>query len=52
MSEVRRKYTREFKLEAVRLSEDPDQTAADVARGLDTLVMVITMSHREPKPTQ
>ena len=34
MGEARRKYTREFKLEAVRLSEDPDRTAADVARGL------------------
>ena len=34
MSEVRRKYTREFKLEAVRLSEDPDRTAAETARAL------------------
>jgi transposase len=34
VTEVRRKYTREFKLEAVRLSEDPDRTAAEVARSL------------------
>ena len=34
MGEARRKYTREFKLEAVRLSEDPDRTAAEVARAL------------------
>ena len=34
MGETRRKYTREFKLEAVRLSEDPDRTAAEVARAL------------------
>ena len=34
MGETRRKYTREFKLEAVRLSEDPDQSAAEVARAL------------------
>ena len=34
MSETKRKYTREFKLEAVRLSEDPDRTAAETARAL------------------
>ena len=34
MGEARRKYTREFKLEAVRMSEDPDRTAAEVARAL------------------
>jgi transposase len=34
VSETRRKYTREFKLEAVRLSEEPDRVAADVARAL------------------
>ena len=34
MRETKRKYTREFKLEAVRLSEDPDRTAAEVARAL------------------
>jgi len=34
VSETRRKYTREFKLEAIRLSEDPDRKAADVARAL------------------
>lgn len=34
MGDTKRKYTREFKLEAVRLSEDPEQTAAEVARAL------------------
>jgi len=34
VSETRRAYTREFKLEALRLSEDPDRRAADVARAL------------------
>ena len=34
MSETRRRYAREFKLEAVRLSEDADRTAAEVARAL------------------
>ena len=34
MVDTRRKYTREFKLEAVRLSEEPDRTAAQVARAL------------------
>ena len=32
MGETKRKYPREFKLEAVRLSEDPDRTGAEVAR--------------------
>ena len=31
---MKQKYTREFKLEAVRLSENPDRTAAEVARGV------------------
>ena len=31
----RNKYSREFKLEAVRLSEQPNRTVADVARDLD-----------------
>lgn len=34
MDKARRQYTREFKLEAVRLSEDPDRSAASVAREL------------------
>jgi transposase len=34
MDKTRRQYTREFKLEAVRLSEDPDRSAASVAREL------------------
>jgi len=34
VGDTKRKYTREFKLEAVRLSEDPEQTAAEVARAL------------------
>ena len=34
MNETRRKYTREFKFEAVCLSEEPDRVAADVARAL------------------
>lgn len=34
MDRARRQYTREFKLEAVRLSEDPERSAASVAREL------------------
>ena len=34
MSKKRRKYTKEFKLEAVRLMEEPDRRAVEVARNL------------------
>lgn len=34
MSEERRTYTREFKLEAIRLSEQSGKTVAEVARDL------------------
>jgi transposase-like protein len=30
MGHARRRYTREFKLEAVRLGKDPDRSAASV----------------------
>ncbi len=35
MYKKRKKYTRDFKLEAVRLSEEEDRTVASVARELD-----------------
>jgi transposase len=34
LSKQRRSYTREFKLKAVRLSENPDKSVADLAREL------------------
>ena len=34
MDKARRRYTREFKVEAVRLSENPERSAASVAREL------------------
>ena len=34
MNDSRRQYTREFKLEAIRLSEEPGRVAAEVARAL------------------
>ncbi len=34
MSKQRRSYAKEFKLEAVRLSENPEKSAANVAREL------------------
>ena len=34
MNDSRRQYTREFKLEAIRLSAEPGRTGAEVARAL------------------
>ena len=47
MSKQRRSYTREFKVEAVRLSENPEKSAADVARELGIAPKLLTRWRRE-----
>ena len=37
---TRNSYSREFKLEAVKMSNQPDRTVADVARELDLREMI------------
>lgn len=41
----RKNYSREFKLEAVRRSNDPTRTIAEIARELDIRNSPITLRH-------